>query len=75
VVLCGFVAQDSVVFPESSGFVHHWWHPLNIHSPQLGKAGKYKRGKLGIICLFVCLMVFSANFNNISAISLGVRND
>jgi hypothetical protein len=44
---------------------------LNIHSPQLGKIGKYKRGKLGIICLFVCLMVFSANFNNISAISLG----
>jgi hypothetical protein len=43
---------------------------LNMHSPQLGKVGKYKRGKLCIIGLFVCLMVFSAIFNNISAMSL-----
>ena len=37
---------------------------LNIHSAQLGKVGKYQRGKLGTVavCLFVCL------FNNISAI-------
>jgi hypothetical protein len=57
-VVLAFSAMDSIV-------------ALNIHSPQLGKVGKYKRGKLGIICLFVCLMVFSAIFNNISAMSLG----
>jgi hypothetical protein len=39
-----------------------------MHSPQLGKVGKYKRGKLCIIGLFVCLMVFSAIFNKLHVI-------
>jgi hypothetical protein len=29
-VLGGSVAQASVVSPESSGFLHHWWHQLNL---------------------------------------------
>jgi hypothetical protein len=44
---------------------------IKNHNRQLGKVGKYQRGKLGTVAvrLFVCLMVLNTTFNNISAIS------
>ena len=48
----------------SSGIKHH--------NRQMGKVGKYQRGKLGTVVVlfsFVCLMVFNTTFNNISTIS------
>ena len=43
---------------------------IKNHNRQLGKVGKYQRGKLGTVAvrLFVCLMVFNTTFNNISGI-------